>query len=169
MLSGMEAALKGLLAGVIETRGTLDRRIPVFLKIAPDLSDAEISDVAEVAETAGVDAIIATNTTLSREGLRSRQAGEAGGLSGKPLLARLTEVLAQLYRETHRELPLIGVGGIFSADDAWAKLRAGATAVQLYSALIFQGFSLAGRMAEELDLRLRREKMTLPELTGSGI
>ncbi|MCS5601542.1 MAG: quinone-dependent dihydroorotate dehydrogenase [Paracoccus sp.] len=162
-------ALEALLDGVMRARDALTVRRPVFVKIAPDLDRTALSDIAHVARNLRVDAIIATNTTLSREGLRSRQAGEAGGLSGKPLLARSTEVLAQLYRETHRELPLIGVGGIFSADDAWAKLRAGATAVQLYSALIFQGFSLAGRMAEELDLRLRREKMTLPELTGSGI
>jgi len=125
---------------------------PVFLKIAPDLSDAEIAEIAQVAEVAGVAAIIATNTTLRREGLRSRHANEAGGLSGKPLFELSTQVLARLSQETN--LPLIGVGGVASAEDAYAKIKAGASLVQLYSALSIKGLSLAAQIVEELDLLL---------------
>lgn len=162
------AALSALLEGVMAARDELSRRVPVFIKIAPDLDEAGLADIASVAREAKVDAIIATNTTLSRDGLTDPQKSQAGGLSGAPLFARATAVLARLYRDTGGEIPLIGVGGIGSAQQAWDKLRAGASAIQIYSALIYQGFSLAARIAEELDARLEREKMTLPELTGSG-
>ncbi|RJL04938.1 quinone-dependent dihydroorotate dehydrogenase [Paracoccus siganidrum] len=161
-------ALAALLAGVIEARDRLVRRPPVFVKIAPDLDDAGITDIAAVARETRVQAIIATNTTLSRDGLRDPQRDQAGGLSGAPLFARSTQVLARLWRETGGAIPLIGVGGIGSADQAWEKLRAGASAVQIYSALIYEGFSLAATIAGELDARLAREGLTLPELTGSG-
>ena len=166
-LQGPEA-LAALLDGVMRARDALRVRRPVFVKIAPDLDEAALRDISTVARNARVDAIIATNTTLSREGLTSAHAAEAGGLSGKPLLLRSTEILSRLYAETKGEVPLIGVGGIGSAEDAWAKLRAGASAVQIYSALIYQGFSLATRIAEQIDARLQRERITLPELTGSG-
>ncbi|APE42749.1 dihydroorotate dehydrogenase (quinone) [Sulfitobacter alexandrii] len=146
-----KAALAGLLAGVMSVRGTT----PVFLKIAPDLSDAEISDVAEVAETAGVDAIIATNTTLDREGLRSSHAHQAGGLSGQPLFDKSTRVLARL--STLTDIPLIGVGGVGSAEQAYAKICAGASAVQLYTALVFHGLGLAAEIARGLDVLLERD------------
>lgn len=94
---------------------------------------------------------------------------EAGGLSGAPLFDRSTRIFARLARQTAGRVPLIGVGGIGSTDQAWEKLRAGASAVQIYSALIYQGFSLAARSAQELDDRLTRQRMTLPELIGSGI
>ena len=99
----------------------------------------------------GVAAVIATNTTLSREGLNDRQKSEAGGLSGRPLFARSTRVLARLYRETGGALPLIGVGGVGSAAQAYAKIRAGALAVQLYTAMVYRGLSLAHRIARGLD------------------
>ncbi|MGJ8544391.1 MAG: quinone-dependent dihydroorotate dehydrogenase [Sulfitobacter sp.] len=138
-------ALAGLLAGVMEMRGT----VPVFLKIAPDLNTAEIEDLAEVASAAGVAAIIATNTTLDRGGLRSAHAGEAGGLSGAPLFEKSTRVLARL--STLTDLPLIGVGGISTAEDAYAKICAGASAVQIYTALVYGGLSLAADVARGLD------------------
>ncbi len=163
------AALAALLDGVMQARNALAVRKPIFLKIAPDLDAGSIADIAAVARDVGVDAIIATNTTLSRDGLTDRHAPEAGGLSGRPLFQRSTRVLAAIYRETRGEIPLIGVGGISSADDAWEKLRAGASAVQIYSALTYQGFSLASRIAQDLDARLSRERITLPELTGSGV
>ncbi|MDP0925566.1 quinone-dependent dihydroorotate dehydrogenase [Paracoccus onubensis] len=166
-LQGAEA-LAALLEGVMEARDALPRRVPVFIKIAPDLDNAALSDIAAVARNARIDAIIATNTTLSRDNLTSQQQSETGGLSGAPLFERSTEILGRLYRETGGKIPLIGVGGIGSAQQAWDKLRAGATAIQLYSALIYQGFSLASHIAEELDDRLSREKITLPELTGSA-
>lgn len=161
-------ALAALLDGVIAARDALPQRVPVFIKIAPDLDNAALSDIAAVARNARIDAIIATNTTLSRDGLTDPHGSETGGLSGAPLFRRSTAILARLYRETGGEIPLIGTGGIGSAQQAWDKLRAGASAIQLYSALIYQGFSLAPRIAEELDTRLARDRISLPELTGSG-
>jgi dihydroorotate dehydrogenase len=166
-LQGPEA-LAALLKSVIEARDALATRPPVFIKIAPDLDDAALADIAAVALAAPVDAIIATNTTLSRDGLTSAHAGEAGGLSGAPLFERSTRILGRLYRETGGQIPLIGVGGIASADQAWQKLRAGASAVQIYSAMIYQGLSVASDIARATDERLAREGMPLTELTGSG-
>lgn len=152
-----KAALSELLAGVLAARGRAHLRIPVFLKIAPDLTDAELSDVAEVALERRIDGIIATNTTLSRDMLRSPLARETGGLSGAPLFTRSTKVLARLSALTEGRLPLIGVGGISSADHAYAKIRAGASAVQLYSALVWGGLSLAADIARGLDALLMRD------------
>ncbi|SEF41678.1 quinone-dependent dihydroorotate dehydrogenase [Jhaorihella thermophila] len=150
-------ALGALLHGVMETRDRLTRPIPVFLKIAPDLTDAELQDIAEVARDSGLDAIIATNTTLDRTGLRAPHAGEKGGLSGAPLFEKSTRVLAKLSVMTDGAIPLIGVGGIGSAEDAYAKIRAGACAVQLYTALVYGGLSLAAEIARGLDRLLQRD------------
>lgn len=155
-LQGKEA-LAALLAGVMDTRNTLDRQIPIFLKIAPDLSETEISDVADVALTAGIDGLIATNTTLDRDGLMSEHAPEKGGLSGRPLFEKSTRVLAELFRATEGRLPIIGVGGIASAEDAYIKIKAGASAVQLYSALTYEGLSLVPKIATGLDALLKRD------------
>ncbi|MGC8203546.1 quinone-dependent dihydroorotate dehydrogenase [Aliiroseovarius sp. PTFE2010] len=152
-LQGAEA-LSALLAGVTEVRQGLRRFVPVFLKIAPDLTDAEISEIGAVARDADIEGIIATNTTLSREGLTSAQAGEAGGLSGAPLFEKSTRVLAQLAQSTHGQIPLIGVGGIGSPEQAYAKIKAGASAVQIYSAMVYQGLSLADDVARGLDTLL---------------
>jgi dihydroorotate dehydrogenase len=151
------AALAALLSGVMEARAALPRPIPVFLKIAPDLTPDELAQIAEVALAAGLAGIIATNTTLSREGLKSANRGEAGGLSGAPLFEKSTRVLAQLSQLTEGKLPLIGVGGIASAEDAYAKIRAGATAVQLYTAMVYQGLSLVPRIATGLETLLARD------------
>lgn len=163
------AALSALLAGVMETRAGLARRIPVFLKIAPDLNSDELAELAEVAMAAGVDAIIATNTTLSREDLKSAHRGEMGGLSGAPLFEKSTRILAQLSKLTEGRLPLIGVGGISSAEEAYAKLRAGASAVQLYTALVYHGLSLAAEVATGLDALLTRDGYTsVAEAVGTN-
>ncbi len=154
------AALRSLLSGVIETRGWLKRPIPVFLKIAPDLGETEIEDIAEVARSAGIDAIIATNTTLARDGLQSSERDQAGGLSGAPLFEKSTRVLARLSALTDGRMPLVGVGGISSAEDAYAKICAGASAVQLYTAMIYQGVSLAAEIARGLDTLLERDGFT---------
>lgn len=146
-----KAALAALLDGVMEVRGAT----PVFLKIAPDLTEAEIADVAEVADAAGVAAIIATNTTLDRNGLRSALAQEAGGLSGAPLFEKSTQVLARL--STLTDIPLVGVGGVGSAEQAYAKICAGASAVQLYTALVYGGLGLVGNIARNLDTLLARD------------
>ncbi|MDQ7071764.1 MAG: quinone-dependent dihydroorotate dehydrogenase [Rhodobacterales bacterium] len=166
-LQGAEA-LTALLAGVIEARQWLARPIPVFLKIAPDLSESELAELAEVALASGVDAIIATNTTLSRDGLQNPQSREKGGLSGAPLFEKSTRVLARLANLTDGKIPLIGVGGIASAQDAYAKICAGASAVQLYSALVYQGFSLVNDIATGLDDLLERDGFdNITEAVGS--
>ncbi|MBY6138695.1 quinone-dependent dihydroorotate dehydrogenase [Leisingera daeponensis] len=152
-----KAALSALLAGVIETRDGLSRRVPVFLKIAPDLDRAGIEDIAAVALETGIDAVIATNTTLSRDGLRSAHKGEAGGLSGAPLFEKSTRVLAQLSELLDGKVPLVGVGGISTAEQAYAKICAGASAVQFYTAMVYGGLSLAGDIARGLDALLARD------------
>lgn len=154
------AALSGLLAGVMETRDSLPNPIPIFLKIAPDLTDDELAQIAEVALAAGLSGIIATNTTLSRDGLHSAQRNEAGGLSGAPLFEKSTRVLAQLSQLTDGKLPLIGVGGIGNADQAYTKIRAGASAVQIYTAMVYHGLSLATDIAKGLDSLLQRDGYT---------
>ena len=163
------AALTALLDGVMQVRSGLARRIPVFLKIAPDLGGDELAEIAEVALASGLDAIIATNTTLSRESLKSASKGEAGGLSGAPLFEKSTLVLAQLSQLTAGKLPLIGVGGISSAEEAYVKILVGASAVQLYSALVYQGMSLVPRVARGLDAALARDGFaTVSAAVGTG-
>lgn len=152
-----KAALSALLGRVIETRDSLPRPIPIFLKIAPDLTDAELQDIADVARETRIDAVIATNTTLSRDGLRSAHKHQAGGLSGEPLFAKSTRVLAHLSQITGGDIPLIGVGGVSNAEQAYAKICAGALAVQFYTAMVFGGISLAARIAEGLDALLARD------------
>ncbi|WP_224826385.1 quinone-dependent dihydroorotate dehydrogenase [Cognatishimia sp. MH4019] len=158
-----KAALAALLDGVMQARG--DSPCPVFLKIAPDLTHTELTEIAEVATEAKIDAIIATNTTLSREVLRSAHKDEKGGLSGAPLFEKSTRVLARLATLT--DLPLIGVGGIASAEDAYTKIKAGASAVQLYTAMVYHGISLAGDIARGLDRLLERDGIaTVAEAVG---
>lgn len=167
-LQGPEA-LKALLQGVMDARDALDRKIPVFLKIAPDLDAAGLEGIAQVALDTGLDAVIATNTTLDRTGLNSAHSGEAGGLSGKPLFDKSTRVLARLSQLTEGRIPLIGVGGIDSAESAYAKIRAGASAVQLYSALVYHGFSLVADVARGLDTLLQRDGFSnVAEAVGTG-
>lgn len=155
-----KAALTALLNGVMQSRNSLARPIPIFLKIAPDLNETELAEIAEVAANTKIDAIIATNTTLSREGLTSRHRAETGGLSGAPLFEKSTRVLARLSQLTDGKIPLIGVGGIGSAEQAYAKICAGACAVQLYSAMVYQGLSLATDIAKGLDQLLARDGFT---------
>ncbi|BDY16660.1 dihydroorotate dehydrogenase (quinone) [Sulfitobacter pontiacus] len=158
-----KAALAALLAGVMEVRGDT----PVFLKIAPDLTEAEIADVAEVANDADVAAIIATNTTLDRAGLKNAQRDQMGGLSGAPLFEKSTRVLARL--STLTDIPLVGVGGIGSAEDAYAKICAGASAVQLYTALVYGGLSLVTDIAKGLDKLLKQDGFdTVADAVGSN-
>ncbi|MEO0486426.1 MAG: quinone-dependent dihydroorotate dehydrogenase [Pseudomonadota bacterium] len=157
-------ALRALLAGVMQARAANPK--PVFLKIAPDLSASELEDIAQIATEAGIDAIIATNTTLDRTGLRSRHASETGGLSGAPLFDRSTRVLARL--STLTDIPLVGVGGIASAEDAYAKIRAGASAVQLYTALIYRGMGLIPEITKGLTKLLDRDGFaTLADAIGT--
>ncbi|HEX4781407.1 MAG TPA: quinone-dependent dihydroorotate dehydrogenase [Usitatibacter sp.] len=142
-----EARLDELLAALVERRRTLAERQggakPLALKVAPDLSDAEIEAIAALALKHGIDALIATNTTLSREGVHdARESAEAGGLSGKPLAARSTAVLAKLAKALAGRIPLIGVGGITTGEDARARIAAGASLVQVYTGFIYRGPAL---------------------------
>ena len=164
------AALRHLLAGVMAARGALPRKIPILLKIAPDLSNDELAQIVEVARETRVDAIIATNTTLARHGLRSAGAAQAGGLSGAPLFEPSTRILARLHRLSDGAIPLIGVGGIGSGAQAYAKIRAGASALQLYSALVYEGPSLVARINQELAALLARDGFgSVAEAVGTEV
>ena len=125
---------------------------PLLVKIAPDLSRAELQTILHVALDNEIDGIIATNTTISRNGLSSANRYQAGGLSGQPLAERSLEIIAAISRETAGRLPIIAVGGIQTADDVRARLNAGASLVQIYTALIYEGPGLAGRILRELAL-----------------
>ncbi|MGD9509406.1 MAG: quinone-dependent dihydroorotate dehydrogenase [Geminicoccaceae bacterium] len=140
------------LARLLDALGPARGRIPLFLKVAPDLEPEDEPGVAELSVAYRIDALIVGNTTLARPtGLRSAAAGETGGLSGRPLFPRSTRLLARMAVHLAGRVPLIGVGGIASGADAYAKIRAGAVAVQLYTAMIYQGSRLVGRIAAELD------------------
>lgn len=162
-------ALKALLEGVIAVRDDRCPTVPIFLKIAPDLTQSEIADIVEVALEVKISAIIATNTTQDRQGLRSIHRGETGGLSGAPLFDMSTRVVAWISHLTDGKLPIIGVGGIASADQAYAKIRAGASAVQLYTAMVFGGLSLAADIARGLDQILERDGFAnVADAVGTG-
>lgn len=164
------ALLAGILADVRAARDALPHRPPIFVKLSPDLDEAALTDLAQAALAAGVDGLIATNTTQARPNPAAPHAAQAGGLSGRPLMAPSTRVLARLARITGGAVPLVGVGGIATVEDVWQKLRAGASAVQLYTALAYQGLSLAAGLARGLDARLEAEGFAhVSEVTGSGI
>ena len=131
---------------------------PILVKLAPDLDETGLADAAEVALATGLGGLIMGNTTLSRPAdLRSRHRGETGGLSGRPLRDLATRRLADLYRLSEGRLPLVGAGGVASGADAYAKIRAGASLVQLYSALVYEGPGLVERIKRDLAARLRRD------------
>lgn len=158
-LRGLQSAerLERVLGRVMEARSRLDRPIPVFVKIAPDMGDDDLGDVVRVVRGTGISGIVATNTTVERTGLKSRHRDESGGLSGKPLFDLSTRVLARLWHLSEGSVPLIGVGGVGSAQDAYDKIRAGAVAVQLYTAMVFDGLGLAAEIAQGLDALLERD------------
>ena len=148
-------ALKHLLDGVFEARG--ERATPVFLKLAPDLEPSEIDAIAKVALDSPLAALIISNTTLARPDLKSSHADEAGGLSGAPLAPLALQRLKDFRKATGGEIPLIAAGGIDSADAAWERIVAGASLVQLYSAMVYHGPMLGRRIARGLSQRLRAE------------
>ena len=151
--------LEALLGRLAEAR--LGRVSPALLvKIAPDLADAALDDMAAVFLAMKIDGVIVSNTTLSRPDLHSRQAAEAGGLSGRPLFPLSTQMLARLYQRLERRVPLIGVGGIDSADAAFAKIEAGATLLQLYTGLVFKGPALISEIVAGLADRLKAEGLS---------
>lgn len=130
---------------------------PILVKIAPDVSDEELEMMVNALSASGISGIIATNTTIGREGLTHPNQKETGGISGKPLRARSTEVVSRVYRQTAGKLPIIGSGGIFSAEDAYEKIRAGASLVEIYTALIYEGPEVNRRLHAGLRELLRRD------------
>ncbi|TZG26455.1 quinone-dependent dihydroorotate dehydrogenase [Sphingomonas montanisoli] len=149
------AALDELLAAVREARG--DKAIPIFLKVAPDLEPADIDDVAAALADRPLDGLIVSNTTIGRPPLRSRHAGETGGLSGAPLRQLALDRLRDFRRATEGGIPLIAAGGIETDEDAWARIRAGASLVQIYSALVYEGPDLAMRIKRGLPALMARD------------
>ncbi len=168
-----KAELDDLLSRVLEARNqareSTGRAMPLVLKIAPDLTDADVEDICAAALAHKLDGLIVSNTTIARpDSLRSAHKSEAGGLSGRPLLAPSTQLLADVYRRTGGAIPLIGVGGIASGADAYAKIRAGASAVQLYTALVFAGPSLVGGIKRNLAGLLKRDGFgTIADAVGA--
>ncbi len=147
------AALRDLLAACTTAKGST----PIFLKVAPDLEPADIDDIARAALDNRIDALIVNNTTISRPGLRSANAKETGGLSGAPLAPLARQRLSDFRKATGAAIPLISVGGVDSGAEAYARLRAGASLVQLYTALVYEGPALPARILRELDALLTRD------------
>lgn len=169
-LRGLQGeALPELLAAAAEARG--EAPPPLFLKVAPDLDEAQIDAIAAAALDSRLAGLIVSNTTLARPAsLRSPHASQAGGLSGAPLMAPSTAVLAAFARRLQGRLPLIGAGGVATAEDAYAKIRAGASAVQLYTALIYEGPGLPARIAQGLAALLSRDGFTcVADAVGTGL
>ncbi len=158
-------ALEDLVGRVLEARTEKiaqgHARIPILVKIAPDLQSDDIDDIAAVARETDIDGLIVSNTTITRpDSLMSPSRGEAGGLSGTPLMKPSTDVLSAVYKATEGKVPLIGVGGIASGEDAYAKIRAGASLVQLYSMLVYEGPALVTRVKRGLTAALKRDGFT---------
>jgi dihydroorotate dehydrogenase len=158
------ARLDALLAALIEARAELagsERPKPLLAKLAPDLADDDEAEIAEVALARSIEGLIVGNTTTARPpGLRGRSCGQAGGLSGPPLRDASTAQLRRFFRLTSGRVALIGVGGISTGTDAYAKLRAGASLLQIYTALVYQGPSVIDRILADLDRLLERDGCT---------
>jgi dihydroorotate dehydrogenase len=138
-----------------------NKNIPILLKVAPDLEEKEIKTISKTILKCKIDGIIVSNTTIERPGsLKSDYKNEAGGLSGKPLLKKSNKALRLFYRNTKGKIPIIGVGGISSAQDAYVKIRLGASLVQIYSSLIYDGFYLVEKIKKELDNLLEKDGFT---------
>jgi dihydroorotate dehydrogenase len=163
-------SLQLLIPALLEARRESRPEVPLLVKIAPDLGAAERADIASILVDSGIDGLIVSNTTLDRPaGLTSRTAQETGGLSGRPLFGASTGLLADMYRLTQARLPLIGVGGIACASDAYAKIRAGACLVQLYTALVFHGPRLVSQIKQDLAGLLQRDGFaSITEAVGAA-
>jgi dihydroorotate dehydrogenase len=163
------APLEQLLRSLIATRDRTSATTPLLVKIAPDLSEEECEDIASVSVETGINGIVVSNTTIDRPpGLVSENAKQIGGLSGKPLFEQSTRVLARMYALTHGNLPLIGVGGVESAADAYEKICAGASLIQLYTALAFKGPMLVSEIKRGLtELLLSEGLSSISEAVGT--
>jgi dihydroorotate dehydrogenase len=165
-----EGALSALIDAVIAAR---DEAVPsapppIFLKVAPDLEPADIDAIARIAIDKRLGALVVSNTTISRPALRSHHAGETGGLSGAPLRSLATQRLRDFRAATGAAIPLVGVGGIATAEHAWERIRAGASLVQLYSAMVYEGPGLGARIVRGLEALMRRDGFaSIAEAVGS--
>ncbi|WP_230292334.1 quinone-dependent dihydroorotate dehydrogenase [Croceicoccus sp. Ery5] len=158
-------ALGGLLDVVMDARGS---DVPVFLKVAPDLLPEDVDAIARIAVEKGLGALMISNTTIERPALQSRHAGEAGGLSGAPLKQMALERLRDFRKASGGEVPLVGIGGIATAEDAWERIRAGASLVQLYSAMVYEGPGIAAAITRGLPALMKRDGFaTIAEAVGS--
>ena len=161
-----EGALVELLDGVMEARG--EDGPPVFLKVAPDLQSADVEAISRIAIDKGLGALIVANTTITRPGLSSAHKAETGGLSGAPLKPLALEMLRAFRKASGGKIPLIGVGGIATAEDAWERIRAGASLVQLYSAMIYRGPGIAKDICKGLEKLMKRDGFaSIAEAVGS--
>ncbi|WP_036220889.1 quinone-dependent dihydroorotate dehydrogenase [Maritalea myrionectae] len=162
-------ALKRLLTEVLAERSRASVRVPVFLKLAPDLNETEMDEISAVIETLDLDGLIISNTTIRRDLVEGAEnAEEAGGLSGRPLFNFSTQRLAQMRQRVGKDMPIIGVGGIYSAESALAKIEAGADAVQLYSALVFGGMELMTSIKKGLVSEMMRHSYkSVSEISGN--
>ena len=164
-LRALQSELGALVAQVVKARDALVRRVPVLVKLSPDEPDERLVEMARAAQAAGADGIIATNTTVDRAAVRGHRRGaEQGGLSGAPLRERALHVCRLLYRSV--SVPIVGVGGIFTAQDAYARIRAGASLVQVYTALVYEGPGLPRRITRGLSELLRRDGLTVAQAVG---
>jgi dihydroorotate dehydrogenase len=152
-----KGSLEELLDAVLEERGAMATPVPIFLKVAPDLDPVDIDDIAGVALDRRLDALIVSNTTVARPPLHSRFARETGGLSGAPLRNAALQRLRDFRQATGGAIPLIGVGGIDSAEEAWQRILAGASLVQLYSAMVYEGPGIARAICTGLERLMRRD------------
>jgi dihydroorotate dehydrogenase len=167
-----KAALDEILAAIQEQNQTQNSK-PILIKVAPDLSFAALDEILELVGPRQIAGIVATNTTIARpqtgDSKLQRIYSETGGLSGRPLRARSTEIIRHLFRQTRGQLPIIGVGGIFNADDAWEKITAGAGLVQIYTGLVFEGPDIAGQIVAGLIQRMKAGGIrSLKEAVGSA-
>ena len=162
-------AITKLLKDVLEIRNLQKRKVPLLVKIAPDLSDAEIFNITDIVLKLGIDGIIATNTTTMRRGLKSRYKKEGGGLSGKPLTAKSTEIIRKIYKHAQGKVKIVGVGGVFTGKDAYEKIAAGASLVQIYTSFIYEGPPVIERIKKELALILKGENLSLTTAVGRSV
>ncbi len=163
--------LARLLGALTEARGKKSLHLPILLKIAPDLDGRALDEIAAVVRKSGIEGLVVSNTTIARPPLSSRHAAESGGLSGKPLFLPSTQVLAAMHQRLDGAVTLVGVGGIASGEETYDKIRAGASLVQLYSALVFEGPGLVARIKRELLQCLERDgfaNVTAAVGTGAG-
>ncbi len=161
--------LKALLQKKLELISLTGKKKPILLKIAPDLVSKDLEDIIENVITYGIDGVIISNTTIKRDGLISKYRDKPGGLSGKPLFHQSTQLLREFYRLSNGKIPIIASGGIFSGEDAYQKIINGASLIQLYTVLIYQGFEAVQKIKLELIAKLKSEGLTLRTAIGINV